>query len=235
LALKELGGILLEARTLELTELSCQACLATARTLNRKGEFGEAARWVREARLYLSGQPTRKLQAEAEFVDGKICATRAALLNGSKRAEWLESALARFIAALKAGHGSATFEVACREQIAEIQRRLGRLDDARLTISAARSAAREMDGTFLQDRLLKMQREMDEAKHCFFEIGPGFNMDQAALELYTKYILSIASGVGLPPIDLPGNFRLIKGMVAPLSRVRFNRLWSMVKESGAFK
>lgn len=225
-AVAELESVSREADKLRLPGVRLDARLAIARTLTCQGKFKHALKIVGDARLTAGSNPRRKMTAELNFVEGKIYAAWAAQQKAKSSSSYgyASKGLELFEGALNAGHSSLTFEVACREQIADMLWRLSRVRDAELALEKASVRAREMEHMFLHERLNRLRAKLDETQLCVFHFEPGFDFEGAKRELTRQYLLSLARQFGLEPSELPKNFARIKESIGGLTREKLETL-----------
>jgi len=223
-----------EAQNLGLIHTHFNALLVRARTLNRLGQFDVALRTVENAANRVGSQIPKPLEAEAEFVKGKIYATRgrkAALKanpTDEEKANRLNddrAAYDHFQKAFDVGGASLTFAISCRLQMSEMLLRLGQIGKATNLLNEAKNQIQSVQHTFLQERLRKLQGQIDETKISEFRYDLSkFSLEEARDELEKKFLWAIQREKNLAREELRKNYSKIKEHLGGLSYEKFRRL-----------
>jgi tetratricopeptide (TPR) repeat protein len=236
-ALRVLAEVADEARKLGLKQTQFHALLVRARTLSRLKRFDEALQTVADAENLLGAQIPKPLEAEAWFVKGKICATRGRTVmrdSGNRPGKQADSRMLRddraahdhFQKALNVGDASLTFEISCRLQMSEMLLRLDRIREAKNLLAEAKNQIQSVQHTFLQERLGRLERMIDETTISEFRYSlPLFSLDEARDEVERKFLLAIQRQTNLTLKEALKNFSKIKTL---LGGVKYDRLRILV-------
>jgi hypothetical protein len=238
-ALKQAMVIAGKAQRLGLKNLHFHALLVQARTLNRLNRFDDALQAVDDAEKALHPHVPRPAQAEANFVRGKICATRARKIvqlgagdrQGDANTLMIEDDVAALDYFQKASNvgASITFGISCSLQIVDMLLRLGRITEASCLLADTRSNFGSVQHTFLDERLRNLERKINKLEFSEFHyVLPLFSLDDARKEMEKKFLLAIERQTGLPPHEFLRNY---KRKIAPLLRdLNYDRLKKLVED-----